>query len=139
MTLVPYFLRSVIFFVAIWVIASLIPVVVRQWYMGDGCPALGAVPACYVVLAAYAAIGLAVVLEPRRTLWLFMIGWLPVFLLAASGSTLEVFGRPTCPATSGGTPMCYYSLLVSALLLPGFLIARNYLRAEEKSRPQPCQ
>ena len=42
MNLVPYFLRSAIFFVAVWVIASLIPVALKQWHMGDGCPALGA-------------------------------------------------------------------------------------------------
>ena len=120
-----YALRAAILLTAAWVMASLVPVVIQEWQTGDGCPRLGPVPACYVIFAAYAAMALAVIRAPQRTLWLFIIGWLPVFVLAASGSALEVFGRPTCPATSGGTPMCYYSLLVSALLLPGFLLSRR--------------
>ncbi len=116
-------MRASIVLVAAWVIYSLFPVAVIEWQSGDGCPELGPVPACYVVLVAYAAMGLAAFLNPVRTTWLFLSGWLPVFALAASGSALEVFGQPTCPATSGGTPMCYYSLLVSALLLPAFLLS----------------
>jgi len=69
-------------------------------------------------------------LDPHRLTWLFLADWLPVFLLAVTGTTLELFGRTTCPATAAGTPMCYYSLLVSVLLLPSFLVSRSNNKAQ---------
>ena len=118
-------IRLAIFGLAAFVIYKLAPVVMAEWQTQDRCPKLGPVPACYLVSAAYAAIGISALLEPRRLTWLFLIGWLPVFLLAATGTTLELFGRPTCPATTDGTPMCYYSLAVALILLPAFFFARS--------------
>jgi len=63
----------------------------------DACPLLGPVPACYLVFIGYIAIGVAVILEPLRSLWIFLAGWLPVFLFALTGTSLELLGQPVIP------------------------------------------
>ena len=131
MIMLSWIIRVAIFGLAAFVVYSLAPVVMAEWQSQDGCLKLGPVPACYLVSAAYAAIGISALLEPRRLTWLFLLGWLPVFLLAATGTTLELFGRTTCPATAAGTPMCYYSLTVALILLPPFFFARSTLRRVE--------
>jgi len=90
-------------------------------------------PACYLVAVAYAAMAIAALVAPRRLTWMFLLGWLPVFALAAMGSTLELSGRPTCPVSSSGTPMCYYSLALAATLLPLFFFARTFSTAPASS------
>lgn len=128
-----WMIRIAIFGLAAFVIYNLAPVVMAELQSGDGCPKLGPVPACYLVSAAYAAIGISALLDPRRLTWLFLTGWLPVFLLAATGTTLELFGRTTCPATATGTPMCYYSLAAALLLLPAFFFARSVSRTRNRA------
>lgn len=93
------------------------------------CPVIGPLPACYVVLAGYIAMLLAVI---RPTKWLFLTGWLPVFLLAASGVTGEIVSDvPVCPQTDGGIPKCYFSFGISLILgFAGWIALRNKKRAE---------
>lgn len=80
----------------------------------EDCPFLGPVPACYVVLAGYSVMLLSV-LRPMK--WLFLVGWLPVFLLATAGVTSELFSdQPVCPRTAGGIPKCYFSFALSGTL-----------------------
>ena len=45
---------------------------------------------------------------------------LAVFLLAAIGSTAEVFGIDVCPKSESNTPMCYYSLAFSLIIFGTF-------------------
>lgn len=123
--------RVAIFGLAIVVIYGLVPIVVAEWQGYDACPKVGPIPACYLVSVAYAAIGISALVEPRLLTWLFLAGWLPVFLLAASGTTLELFGRKTCPETAAGTPICYYSLTIALILLPVFFFARSTVRRSE--------
>jgi hypothetical protein len=91
----------------------------------DTCPMLGPVPACYLVGFGYVAMALAVLLSPRQFTVLFFVGWTPVFLLALSGSTMEIMGHNTCPSSPSGIPLCYFSLTVAVLLLPVFLLSRH--------------
>ncbi len=119
-------MRGAIFAIAAGVIYSLWPVILEQWNNSNGCPKLGPVPACYLVAVAYAAIGIAALFAPRRFTWMFFAGWAPVFLLAATGSTFEMIGRTTCPVSSSGVPLCYYSLALAMALVPAFLFARRY-------------
>jgi len=78
------------------------------------CPSIGPVPACYVVFAGYAAMMIAML---RLSKNLFIAGWLPVFLLAASGVGGEVLSdNPVCPRTDSGFPQCYYSFGMTFLL-----------------------
>jgi len=86
---------------------------------------LGPVPACYLVFVGYIAIGVSVVLEPLRSGWIFVSGWLPVFLFALSGSSLELLGRPTCPRSAADVPLCFFSLAIASTLLAVFILARR--------------
>jgi len=117
-------LRLGIAAVAGFVLFGLAPVVLDELRGLNACPKVVSVPACYVVGLGYIAMGVAAVFAPRRLTLLFLIGWAPVFALALTGSTMEVLGRPTCPVSLTGTPMCYYSLLVASLLLPAFWVGR---------------
>ncbi|MEE8625264.1 MAG: hypothetical protein V3T19_07980, partial [Acidiferrobacterales bacterium] len=98
------------------------------WRGLDACPKLGTLPACYIAGLGYVAMAIAVLFAPRRLTALFLLGWAPVFALALTGSTMEILGHPTCPASPTGTPMCFYSLVVVSLLLPAFWIGRRLQR-----------
>jgi|GEM_PF-2370482 len=126
MNYIAWVCRGLIFAVSVYVLISLVPVIRAQWTGGNGCPTIGPVPACYVVALCYAAMGLAALINPFRFNLLFWLGWSPVFLLALSGSVLEVSGTPTCPIAPGGTPMCFYSLALATLLAPVFYVARRF-------------
>lgn len=117
--------RGAIFAIAAGVIYSLWPVIQMQWSNGNGCPKLGPVPACYLVGIAYAAMGVAALFAPYRLTWMFLAGWTPVFVLAATGSILELSGRTTCPVSASGVALCYYSLTLALALIPAFLFARR--------------
>ena len=96
-----------------------------EWRGIEACPRLGAVPACYVVGLGYSLMAVAVIFAPRRLTALFLLGWAPVFAMAFIGSTMEILGRPTCPVSPTGTPMCFYSLAVASTLLPVFWVSRR--------------
>lgn len=119
-------MRLVILGVAAMALYGLLPVILSEWQGTKPCPAVGPIPACYGVGAGYAAMGVAALIGPARAGWLFLAGWLPVFLLAFGGTALELAGQPTCPLTPSGTPLCYYSLAIAGLvLLPAYLVARR--------------
>lgn len=111
--------------VAAFVLNGLFPVILNEWWGIAACPRLGPVPVCYVVGLGYSAMVAAVLFAPRKLAALFLLGWVPVFAIAFFGSAMEILGRPTCQASSTGTPMCYYSLAIAALLLPAFWVSRR--------------
>lgn len=121
-------LRLATALVTSWVLAGLTPLILDELRGIDACPMLGPVPACYIVGFGYLAMTIAVIFSPRRLTVLFLLGWIPVFLLALSGSTMEILGRSTCPASPAGTPLCYFSFAVASLLLPAFLLGRYLQR-----------
>jgi len=126
MKLIGWICRAVIVLVSIYVLISLVSVIRAQWADGNGCPTIGPVPACYVVAICYALMGLAALINPARLNLMFWVGWAPVFLLALSGTVLEISGTPTCPIGAGGTPLCFYSLALATALAPVFLLARRF-------------
>ena len=121
-------LRLGIAAVTVLVLYGLAPVILNEWWGLDACPKLGTLPACYIAGLGYVAMAIAVLFAPRRLTALFLLGWAPVFALALTGSTMEILGHPTCPASPTGTPMCFYSLAVAALLLPAFWVGRRLQR-----------
>ena len=121
-------LRLGIAAVTVLVLYGLAPVILNEWRGLDACPKLGTLPACYIAGLGYVAMAIAVLFAPRRLTALFLLGWAPVFALALTGSTMEILGHPTCPASPTGTPMCFYSLAVVSLLLPAFWIGRRLQR-----------
>ncbi len=89
----------------------------------EPCPTIVGVPACIVVLIGYLAMLLAIIRPHRLT---FFAGWLPVFLLAASGVAGEILSDgPICPQTETGIPKCYFSFGLSLLLgVAGYFITK---------------
>lgn len=111
--------------ISLFVLFRLVPVIQSEWLGQDGCPNIGPLPACYLVAVCYALMGFAALVNPRKLTIAFAIGWVPVFLLALSGSVLEVMGNDTCPHAPDGTPLCFYSLALATLLVPLFWLARG--------------
>lgn len=85
-----------------------------HFFQQEECPAIGPIPACYIVLAGYLAM-LGGGWRSSRAV--FVIGWVPVFLLAAAGVFAEVVSESAiCPRTASGLPKCFVSLGVAMLL-----------------------
>ena len=129
MNVVSWACRIAIAIAALFVLVQLAPVISAEWKNGSGCPNIGPIPACYMVALCYSLMGIAAVFHPVKLQVMFWIGWVPVFLLALSGSVLELSGKPTCPAAADGTPMCFYSLTLAIVLAVLFFIAYRIVRS----------
>jgi hypothetical protein len=82
------------------------------------CPDVASIPACFIVLVAYALMLVAALLPPvKRYKWLFLFGWLAVCLLAVTGSVFEFSNGNTCPKNNDGLPLCYVSLIFSIVVV----------------------
>lgn len=103
---------------------QLAPVVAAQWQGQSACPMLGPLPACYLVLLGYSAMAAGVLWRGACRQYLFVGGWLPVFLLALSGTLFELGGRVTCPRNAAAEPMCFYSLAIASGLMLAYLLMR---------------
>ena len=122
MILLSRFLRLGLFVFSLYVLSGIIPISIKQFQSGGACPLIGPIPACYIVSVAYTAMGVAAILWTKKLVWLFILGALPVIGLALSGTTLELFGHPTCPRSESGLPLCYLSLVVGLMMAIVFLI-----------------
>ena len=98
------------------------PVSLAQVTGNQACPHFGPLPICHLVTIAYASMLVNVL---RASFWhpaVFVLAWLPVFGLAATGSGLEISGHDICPKTEGGWPKCFFSLaLACAVIVPVFV------------------
>ena len=118
-----HFLRIGVVVVCLVVLSGIVPISLAQLRTGDACPNLGPIPACYIVSVCYGGMAVAAVVWWRNLSWLFFLGVTPVLILAATGTTLELAGRPTCPVSDAGVPLCFVSLAVGCGLLLAFFIA----------------
>jgi len=125
MNYLPLIARSIIVVVSLLVLSILSPLIIEEIQGHDACPQLGPLPVCYLIGASYTAMALVALIAPRRLTWLFAVGWIPVFVLALSGTVLEFLSYSTCPRTSLGTPMCYNSLVISLIFIAAFMKARS--------------
>lgn len=92
------------------------------WTTDNDCPSLGSIYICYVVLSGYVLIAIALITRMPLKNHLFYAGWLPVFLFAITGTTLEVVNGQTCPRSDSGLPMCFVSLALTVAILALFLL-----------------
>ena len=102
------------------------PIAFQQATCAAPCPALGPVPACYLVLLGYALIGASVFVGVRFRPSLFIVGWIPVFGLALTGSSLEILGSEACPRNADNIPTCFFSLALTIGLIVAFIVERFY-------------
>jgi len=91
------------------------------------CPALGPLPACYLVMAGYALVLVSAWIGPQRlALRLGGAGLAPVLLLALVGSVSELFIGEVCPRHGSAIPQCYLSLGLALLAFGlGLLLLRR--------------
>lgn len=134
MNRLPRLLRVGLAGFSIYVLSGIIPISITHFHTGDACPVIGPIPACYMVSACYAAMGVASLLWTKPLKWLFFAGATPVILLALVGTSLELMGRPTCPVSETGTPLCFYSLAVGLSMLILFLVALNVERRQVSAK-----
>jgi hypothetical protein len=106
------------------------PIVYRHATGIETCPTLGPVPACNVVLLGYTVMGVSVFAVSRIRTPLFLAGWIPVFGLALTGSSMEILGYQACPRSGNGIPACYFSLAFASGLMVLFIVERI-------NRPKP--
>ena len=89
---------------------------------------LGPLPACIIVFLGYLLMFIATIfIADKAKSKLFLIGWLPVFLLALSGVVVEISGTTICPAGAYGIPQCFYSFAVTVLTLLLFIFTRRQI------------
>ena len=117
----PFFFTLVLGLSAV-ALYGVIPVSYNTFMNTGTCPMLGIVPACYIVTIGYSLIILSLFLKKPI---MFLIGSLPVFILALFGSSYELMGQETCPRNAVGTPLCYYSLAVIIIVMISFYMWRK--------------
>lgn len=106
-------------------VAGVLPVVTEH-LRGNACPQIGPVPLCFVVLSAYGLVAVSSLFKARPRTVLFVIGWVLLFGLAMTGSSLELMGGDTCPQTRSGIPTCFISLFLTLLLAGAFIFGRGW-------------
>jgi hypothetical protein len=70
---------------------------------------ISSLPACYVILIAYSLIVLSMYPRLQKALLVFLIGWVPVTILALTGALGELTGMLQCPHLENGIPQCFIS------------------------------
>lgn len=88
------------------------------------CPVIVSMPACYIVFSGYLWM-LVTVLLPKLKTFIFLIGWLPVFMLAAAASVLEITTTNICPQSEAGIALCFISLGLCVSVLIAFLLSKR--------------
>lgn len=108
----------------------------EQFQSGEACPVLGhTVPACYIALGGYVLIALGVAASlikagsVGRTL--FWVGMVIAGGLAALASVLELIQGDVCPLAFGSVPMCYISLVFTAVIGVLFWLQRGSVSLAE--------
>ena len=82
------------------------------------CPDVQGLPVCFVVAVGYIMMVASLfMLNKAWKKWIFLSGWLVVFLIAVTGTLLEIMNGNTCPQSADGLPLCYVSLTFSILIL----------------------
>ena len=93
----------------------------NQYLSGEACPVLGdTVPACYIAFGGYIFIGLGIaaylLMGGSLGSYLFWSGIAVAGGLAALASVLELIKGDVCPVAFGSVPMCYISLVFTAVI-----------------------
>jgi len=108
-------------------VIGVFPILQKQFLGTEICPALGPLPACYLVFSGYTLIVASAFVGTRYRFRTFTTGWVPLFVLAATGSGLELLGKDACPRTSSGVPTCFLSLGLLGVLAMIYMAERRYI------------
>ena len=91
--------------------------VMNEWEVGNICPKILGIPACYIVLACFSFALIGHLIPQANANWLFFLFVGVVTLIASTGTIGELTETAKCPRTAGGTPMCFISLTICLSLL----------------------
>jgi len=91
--------------------------VMNEWRVGNICPEILGIPACYIVLVCFTIALIAHLLPSSKGKWIYFFFVGIVTLIASTGTIGELTGMAKCPRTAGGTPMCFISLAICLSLL----------------------
>ncbi|WP_299259992.1 hypothetical protein [uncultured Aquimarina sp.] len=94
--------------------------VIEEIQTGNGCPKIWLIPACVIILICFIIPLISHILGKYNRSYFFFTGLATV--IAAIASIMQFTGNGECPKTGGGTPMCYYSLL----LFTGLIVLKTY-------------
>jgi len=120
------FLRTAIVLLASIGVLGVGRISITHWVGEASCPMIGPLPACYIILIGYSLIVLSMFPRLQQASVVFLIGWVPVIMLAVSGVVGELTGILQCPHLENGIPQCYLSAaLVSIIGVPAWLLFRS--------------
>ena len=100
--------------------------VYSEFKLHNICPKLIGIPACYIILACFIIPLIVHLFKGKNYIYFAFTGL--AFIIALTASVMEITGLGECPKTAGGTPMCYYSLLLFSSLIDikyGLIKRRN--------------
>ena len=80
-----------------------------HWTGETSCPMIGSLPACYIILIGYSLIVVSMYPRLQKASTLFLVGWVPVVMLALTGVVGELTDVLQCPHLENGTPQCFLS------------------------------
>jgi len=106
-----------IILILVFAIQGALGLSMNDWKVGNICPKILGIPACYIVLISFAGglVGHLLRHSKGNLIFFFFIGI--VTLIATTGTVGELTGMAECPKTEGGTPMCFISLAICLSLL----------------------
>jgi hypothetical protein len=92
----------------------------------QACPQVAGLAICYIVTLAYGLMLVSLFLK-RKSLHriVFFPAWGVTFLIALSGSGLELSQGGVCPATSFHLPLCYVSLAMCLAIMAFYWLNRR--------------
>jgi hypothetical protein len=91
----------------------------------QACPHLAGIAICYVVAIAYGSMLVSLLLKRSALHYtIFSVAWGITFLIALSGSGLELSQEGVCPVTSFQLPLCYVSLALCLAIMASYLVAK---------------
>ena len=94
-----------------------------HWTGEASCPMIGSLPACYLILIGYSLIVLSMYPRLQKASVLFLVGWVPVVMLALTGVVGELTDVLQCPHLENGTPQCFLSAALALTIgLPAWLL-----------------
>ena len=91
--------------------------VIDEWQVGNICPKIIGIPACYIVLVCFTGALIAHLLPATKGKWMYFFFVGIVTMIASTGTFGELTETAKCPRTAGGTPMCFISLAICLSLL----------------------
>jgi len=107
-------------------LSGTIPLVQKDFTLGDICPKILGIPACYIILTCliFAAVSHANFFKDKHRL--YFVGVLTALSIAAFGTIGNMLGYLECPKSDSGIPMCYMSFaLFFSLLVLKFIHIRS--------------